>query len=241
MKNELEPWEVGLSEQVQGHEFNFDESAFAHFEQLYAAEAGVAGGQTTVTKGTAATQVSTGTVASLSTGALLKLLLLAGASLAIVVALVFYVVPNDPGLPTEEGFPGSVPESAPKPNPAGSHLPPEKPAVNSVNLPTVPKGPRGEAARSATLPEQLQGSHTPNLPPAAAPEPNEETTRVVIPTPRLSSRKMNAVTQIPTSQLQSVQSINSRRIKYPAIKVRPSTPSRSVRDRNTLFPDIIDN
>ncbi|MFK8161763.1 MAG: hypothetical protein AB8H12_04805, partial [Lewinella sp.] len=38
MKNELDPWEVGIAEQIKGKEFSFDPQAFADFENLLQAE-----------------------------------------------------------------------------------------------------------------------------------------------------------------------------------------------------------
>ena len=47
MKPSLEPWEVGLADQVKRHEFDYQPEAYAQFEQLLAAEAvGAAAGST---------------------------------------------------------------------------------------------------------------------------------------------------------------------------------------------------
>lgn len=236
MKNQLETWEDGLSGRLKEHEFPFDPAAMAGFESLLAAETAVAG-QPSGT-GAPAPPPAAG---SWLTGKVLGLL----AGTLVLGGLLYF------GLTGEEPITNDV-------TPV-TEVPVTAPAVSEVPLMEVPPVAQpatvapSPAAQSYTASRSSTGlSSAPAPQPIdviiapAAPEPRPFTARAA-PRPRPTSgylapartRENVTVAPLPLVDAAAILLVITRPL--PTVEIVPAKTGKAARDRDALFPDVIDN
>lgn len=242
MKNKLEPWEEGLAGRMKEHEFSFDPAAMAGFESLLAAETTVAG---EAAPRAGVTPAPSG--GGLFSGKLLGLLL--GALVA--VGLLFY------SLAEKEDTQGAIvaaPAQVTAPATVAQTTEQEVEREEAVAAPNVPV----PLTTSLTYQTSHPAAAAPlNVPPASSPKsppliggtppsgatfgssqylPRPMPTTGSAMVPRQSLRAM-AIPALPSSQNLIIAPLLVRPL--PGVRITPE-PAQMSRDRNALFPEIID-
>ncbi|NJC25254.1 hypothetical protein [Neolewinella antarctica] len=229
MKNQLEPWEVDLAEKAKAHEFAFDESAFTHFEQLFAAEAGVTGQQlvdpTTATATQAAATTAPGLFAGLTVTTILKVLFIAGIGVAMGILLTQYSgeVTDTPAVREETQVERITPATEPA-------------IVLPGDLTKRPAGPSA-AVNTPRIFAPVSQSTAPAAAPEYQPNPVVPEAAVIQSQARPAARLAPLIPYLPLQPLV----IEPYTFILPNIQVQKLTPPKKVRDPNTLFPDVINN
>lgn len=228
MKNELNPWEVGLAEQLKGKEFSFDPQAFADFENLLQAESlghePGEGGPAPDGAGEAMSAAGGGSMISLST-----LLIVVGIS-CFGGWLLWPTEHNvDLALPATE-----TPATAPALTAPASTLsapastPTSEQTITTIKAFSVKQEDRKVALESPSA-ELAADEQEVTILTTIAEEVNAENR------PPQQTAVMTIIGAHPIMPVQSMQSIN-----FPVPEVQKLTPKAQKRDRKALFPDVID-
>lgn len=239
MKNKLEPWEEGLAGRMKEHEFSFDPAAMAGFESLLAAETTVAGEAAPGEAVTPTSSVGGGVFSGKVLGLLLGVLVAGG--------LLFYGL-SDP----ETAPPESVAaEMSPTEAPASVHAAPAEEvkvtetmatpiASEPVSaLPTNQKmAPAAAPATPAPEQPELIGGTPPSVtaysPPIDLPRPMPTSGTAV---KQDQSLRAMAIPVLTTRQNQIIAPLNLRLL--PSVRITLESAQMS-RDRNALFPEVLD-
>lgn len=222
MKNELEPWEVGLAKQVKEQEFSFDPQAFADFESLLKAESlGQEPGQQAPAEAGEHMPGKGGITLPWP-----KIILLCG--LIGLAGLLFW--------PTAEEQ-----ATTPATNPPEITLPATSTAPTNLPAPAAaPKTTQEVPEKKVVEPSMLNRTAPPmsseDVAEPASGELSPPTEEAAVPFPR--QQKTTATTSIARWPLEPVVQLDPKKINLP--EVRRSTPETiNKRDRKALFPDVI--
>ncbi len=237
MKNKLAPWEEGLAGQMKEHEFSFDPDALAGFESLLAAETTVAGESAPQEPSPAATQSG-----GMFTGKLMSLLLgtlVAGSLLA------YFMWGGEEAVAAttsaEAATELAVEQTPPmEDRPAQPEISTLSPSLTSPSLAPAPApAPTPRLATEPTVEPSMIGSN--------APEVRPERNSIDLPRPRpisgaqpVAPRAIRAlvIPALPTPKQAVVHPLNA--LTLPTVTIKLET-ARQIRDRNALFPEVIDN
>ncbi|MEM6771416.1 MAG: hypothetical protein AAF597_12615 [Bacteroidota bacterium] len=244
MKNKLEPWEEGLAGRMKEHEFSFDPAAMAGFESLLAAETTVAGGEAApanpapppAAAGTAFSAKLIGlAVGVLAVGALLVYGLLAapeGPVEAAAAPAVEDVVATPPISTATEAQLDLTPEAGDAPEVPEPAQPTRHPAsaapLNPTNVP-VHTAPGATDMIGGTPPSEGAFSPKLDLPRPRPTSGYERSERIMV-------RQVRVAT-LPVAHNLEIVPLRARPL--PTVKITPE-PAQMTRDRNALFPEVID-
>lgn len=240
MKNKLEPWEENLAGQLKEHEFSFDPTALAGFESLLAAETAVAGEAAPAAPQPTAVAKYSG----LFTGKLLTLLV--GA--LILGGLLTLALCGKAEVPAklEQASPPTVVTPEQTTNGRSLENAPELKEREGTTLPLNPALPPAAAPPETSTAAEAPAPVTPMIG-SDAPQPREERPKADLPRPEPTSgssarfaRSARVLTIAPLPTLRSAVVKPLSPVALPTVTIRLE-PVRQARDRNTLFPEVIDN
>lgn len=246
MKNKVEPWEEGLAGQMKEHEFAFDPAAMAGFESLLAAENTVAGESAPaegVTSGAAKSgglfsgKVLSIVLGTLLAGGLLSYLFWPGTTETIVAEPTIEV-----GIHLPQNEVVSTP-ATPVPAVASERTEPQNQTLHPAAAAPVstPKTPAttSEATDNTLRPVDMIGGRAPERP--------TDNRSVDLPRPRPTSGTATqqskevralALSPIPLAKPRWISPVVP--IALPTVTIELES-AKQARDRNALFPEVIDN
>ena len=233
-KNQLEPWEVALAEDVKHYEFDFDPSALEGFEALLAAEATVgATAAATTAKATAG-----GTAGFFTVKTLLSLVLSVALSTAAAFALFSYLNPSateGPSTPpVEEALPDVPTPDLSRTEPSEiDPIAPFTPAITDEELTIVP---------APTDPINTFGGAEETSRPDLSALPADPSASLITSAPAAAPERVarTAVAPLPAAtRFTPVEPLSPPAIEIPELR-EVKVPKAPKRDRSTLFPDVIE-